>query len=79
MTDEKKNKSQKPQPQKKASGEGENQFQWKQAGKTSLVWVVILVSAIFLSNLFTAGSRNEVQIQFFEIFSVLRFISRIIF
>jgi len=66
VTDEKKNKSQKPQTQKKSSGEGQNQFQWKQAGKTSLVWVVILVSAIFLSNLFTAGSRNEVEIQFFE-------------
>ncbi len=66
MTEQKKKKEQKQPSQKKPNPEAQNNFQWKQAGKTSLVWVVILVSAIFLSNLFTAGSRNEVEIQFFE-------------
>ncbi|MEE2876951.1 MAG: ATP-dependent zinc metalloprotease FtsH [Candidatus Neomarinimicrobiota bacterium] len=66
MTDKKKSKEQNQPVQKKPGEERQNKFHWKQAGKTSLVWVVILVSAIFLSNLFTAGNRNEVQIQFFE-------------
>tara|TARA_B100000700_G_C15063214_1_gene867457 strand:+ start:1519 stop:3528 length:2010 start_codon:yes stop_codon:yes gene_type:complete len=49
------------------NSDSDNQsFQWKQAGKTSLVWVVILISAIFLSNLFTANKRNEIEIQYFE-------------
>ena len=29
-----------------------NEFQWKRAGKTSFIWVFILISAIFLSGLF---------------------------
>ena len=52
--------------QKRSDSDNQNSFQWKQAGKTSLIWVVILISAIFLSNLFTSKNRNEVEIQYFE-------------
>ena len=52
--------------QKSSDSDNQNSFQWKQAGKTSLIWVVILISAIFLSNLFTSKNRNEVEIQYFE-------------
>ena len=51
MTDKKKSKEQNQPVEKKPGEEMLNKFHWKQAGKTSLVWVVILVSAIFLSNL----------------------------
>ena len=42
------------------------QFQWKRAGKTSIVWVLIIISAVFLSNLFTGKGADEVEIQYTE-------------
>ena len=66
MTQKTVKKDRKSPPQNKPGGEGENKFQWKQAGKTSVVWIVILVVAIFLSNLFTAKNRNEVEVQYFQ-------------
>ena len=42
----------------------DEQFHWKKAGKTSLVWVLIIISAIFMSNLFTGQGRDEAEIQF---------------
>ncbi len=59
-------KDNKNSDQKNSDSDNQNSFQWKQAGKTSLIWVVILISAIFLSNLFTSKNRNEVEIQYFE-------------
>ena len=59
-------KDNKNSDQKSSDSDNQNSFQWKQAGKTSLIWVVILISAIFLSNLFTSKNRNEVEIQYFE-------------
>ena len=44
----------------------DEQFHWKKAGKTSLVWVLIIISAIFMSNLFTGQDRDEAEIQFSE-------------
>ena len=41
-------------------------FQWKRAGKTSLIWVLIIVAAIFLSNLFTEGTRKETEIDYYK-------------
>ena len=43
-----------------------NNFQWKQAGRTSFIWILIFISAILLSNLFSSRSRGEKKIQFFE-------------
>ena len=42
-----------PKNLRKKSKDPLNSFQWKRAGKTSLIWVLIIVAAIFLSNLFT--------------------------
>ncbi len=41
-----------PQPPK---GDNKNEFQWKRAGKTSMIWVLILMVAIFLSGLLTSN------------------------
>ena len=41
-------------------------FNWRQAGKTSVIWVAIIIAAIFLSNLFTRKGRGEVDIQYYE-------------
>ncbi len=59
-------------PQNKNKGQkGNDQFQWKRAGKTSLVWVLIIISAVFLSNLFTNQGADEVEIQYSEYRSFL--------
>lgn len=52
---------------------GKNEFQWKFAGKTSLVWGFILITAIFLSGLFTGQGQNEIEIQYSE---YINFMSR---
>lgn len=45
---------------------GSNEFQWKRAGKTSLVWIFIVLTAIILSGLFTGQGREEIEIQYSE-------------
>jgi len=56
-------KSQKS-PDKKQDKNQSDQFQWRRAGKTSFVWVLIIISAVFLSNLFTGKGVDEVEIQY---------------
>ena len=55
-----------PKNLRKKSKDPLNIFQWKRAGKTSLIWVLIIVAAIFLSDLFTEGSRKETEINYFK-------------
>jgi cell division protease FtsH len=43
-----------------------NEFQWKRAGKTSLTWVFILITAIFLSGLFTSAHQKTIEIQYYQ-------------
>ncbi len=42
-----------------------NEFQWKRAGKTSQIWVMILMLAIFMSGLLTSDDQS-VEIQYFQ-------------
>lgn len=51
-------------PNKKPDKNQSDQFQWMRSGKTSFVWVLIIISAIFLSNLFTGKGAEEVEIQY---------------
>jgi len=41
-------------------------FQWKKAGRTSLVWISIILLAIFLSGLFTGAGEKEYEIDYFQ-------------
>ena len=65
-------KNNRPQSTEKSTQNRKNnkkeneQFQWKRAGKTSIVWVLIIISAVFLSNLFTGKGADEVEIQYTE-------------
>ena len=54
----------KPNSSKKLKKDQADQFQWKRAGKTSFVWVLIIISAVFLSNLFTGHGPKEIEIQY---------------
>lgn len=54
----------KPAQNPKKNQQGNDQFQWKRAGKTSFVWVLIIISAVFISNIFTGQGPDEVEIQY---------------
>ena len=43
-----------------------NEFQWKRAGKTSFICVFILITAIFLSGLFTSADQKAIEIQYYQ-------------
>ena len=70
----KENGQMKPQKQnpkgQRSVGEGKDkkntEFQWKRAGKTSFIWVFILITAIFLSGLFTSGNQKAIEIQYYQ-------------
>ncbi len=52
-------------PKGKQEDKKNNEFQWKRAGKTSLIWVMILMVAIFLSGLLTSKEQS-IEIQYFQ-------------
>ena len=68
MSEEKqKNKPNMPEKDPDSDQQKGNQgFQWKQAGKTSLIWVIILISAIFVSGLFTGKGGDELELEYYE-------------
>jgi cell division protease FtsH len=41
-----------------------DEFKWKKASKTSLMWIVIIISSIFLIQILGSGSKEEVVITF---------------
>ena len=47
------NQNKKPTDPPKKEGDPKATFQWKRAGKTSLVWLLIVVGAILISGVFT--------------------------
>ena len=49
------NKNQKPDPNRKRK---DDEFQWKRASKTGLIWVAILVAAIFFSTLWPGAEEG---------------------
>jgi cell division protease FtsH len=58
-------KNRKQAPLEKKGENKNNEFQWKRAGKTSLIWVMILMVAISLSGLLTTNDQS-VEIQYFQ-------------
>ena len=56
----------KQRPIEKGKDKKNMEFQWKRAGKTSFVWVFILITAIFLSGLFTSGNQKAIEIQYYQ-------------
>lgn len=58
------NNSPKPQPPNKKKGGPDNDFKWKKASKTSLMWIIIIISSIFLIQILRTGSKEEIRIEF---------------
>ena len=59
-----KNSFNKKNSTKKSDNFDEQRFQWKQAGKTSLIWIMIISVAIYLSAMFTDNAKKEPVLQY---------------
>ncbi len=42
----------------------DNEFKWKKASKTSLMWIIIIISSIFLIQILGTGTKEEITIEF---------------
>ena len=49
----------------------DDEFQWKKASKTGLIWIAILVAAIFFSTLWPSGGESTIQISYSEYIQIL--------
>ena len=43
-----------------------DQFHWKRAGKTSLIWISIILCAVYISGLLTESRKKEIEIEYTE-------------
>ena len=43
-----------------------NQFHWKRAAKTSLIWISIILCAVYISGLLTESGKKEIEIEYTE-------------
>ena len=59
-----KNSFNKKNSTKKSDNFDEQRFQWKQTGKTSLIWIMIISVAIYLSAMFTDNAKKEPVLQY---------------
>ena len=42
------------------------EFQWRQAGKTSFIWIAIILVTIYFSSILSDSRNNEVEIDYTE-------------
>ena len=61
----------KPQSPGKKSPRSSNEnnpdhFHWKRAGKTSLIWISIILCAVYISGLLTESGKKEIEIEYTE-------------
>ena len=50
----------------------DDEFQWKKASKTGLIWIAILVAAIFFSTLWPSGEEGSEKISYSEYQRILK-------
>jgi cell division protease FtsH len=50
----------------------DDEFQWKKASKTGLIWIAILVAAIFFSTLWPSGEESSEKISYSEYQRILK-------
>jgi len=41
-------------------------FDWKRAGKTSFIWLIIIFGAVYISGLLTQAGKKEIEIEYTE-------------
>ena len=64
MENKTKKKHRQPHRKHKEKKTSQDEFQWKRAGKTSLIWISIILVAVYLSSLLTNGRKNELEIEY---------------
>jgi cell division protease FtsH len=69
MQENRKNNRRAPDPNRKKK---DDEFQWKKASKTGLIWIAILVAAIFFSTLWPSGEEGSAQITYSEYMKILQ-------
>ena len=42
------------------------EFQWRQAGKTSFIWIAIILVTIYFSSIISDNRNNEIEIDYTE-------------
>ena len=62
------NKKQNPKqnPNKLGQHNQPENFDWKRAGKTSFVWLMIIFGAVYISGLLTQSGKKEIEIEYTE-------------
>ena len=60
------NKNQNKKHIKNGSGFEPDNFNWKKAGKTSFIWMVIILGAVYVSGLLTNVGKQELEIEYTE-------------
>ena len=50
--------------QKSNQEQSQDQFDWKRAGKTSLIWLMIIIGAVYISGLLTESGKKELEIEY---------------
>ena len=58
------NNKPKEKDQKSNQGPSQDQFDWKRAGKTSFVWLMIIIGAVYISGLLTESGKKELEIEY---------------
>ena len=51
---------------KKGNNSKQDEFNWKRAGKTSLIWLSIIIGAVYISGLLTEVGKKEIEIEYTE-------------
>ena len=54
----------KPKDKKKENEKLE--FQWKKAGKTSFIWITIILVTVYFSSVLSENRNNEVEVEYTE-------------
>ena len=62
----KKPQTKKPGVPGKKPVDPKSMFQFKRAGKTSFVWLLIIVGAIIISGIFSNSSKKEIEVEYFQ-------------
>ena len=61
-----KNQNNKPKHSPNKPKQKPDQFDWMRAGKTSLVWLMIIFGAVYVSGLLTESGKKEIEIEYTE-------------
>ena len=60
------NKNQIKKPAKHGNSFEPDNFNWKKAGKTSFIWMAIILGAVYVSGLLTDVRKQELEIEYTE-------------